>query len=333
LIISKECDNKEYMPPQVDVVMNIFAKPYQTALAFLSLLKFSSPHLDRLYLQFEPAGSRYDVEPPYAIAEYLQDQGREVVIFQPEIWIECSAVDESRLEEHDYRVALRYQYAFEHTDKRYLFVLHNDVMFKRDIIGAMLDRMDGVFTLGPLGQCWCCPARDADLAREAGLGETPCTPDHYQDFQPDFAGLERLYTLARQRGIFVRPYWEGWAAHYRDRAWPLPECRVNEWGCLVDMDQTRHLVRPQGNILPFGAYEACGSETLDISVAWFRDLSRLGLKAKHFPLDEYMKHWEGSWRMTRDLYFDAEMEAMDIVRRAFPDFVRWCAEKKKKLFA
>jgi hypothetical protein len=312
--------------------MNIFAKPYQTALSFLSLLKFCSAHIGRLYLQYEPAGSLYDMEPPYAIAEYLQEQGRHLDIFQPEIWLKRAAVDESRLEDPVYRLAIRYQYAFERTDKRYLFILHNDVMFKRDMIGAMLERMDGCFVLGQIGQCWNCPARDTELVQDAGLVETACAPERYRDFQPDFAGLERLYALARQRQVFVRRYWEGWEAHYQECAWPLPECRVNEWGCLVDVEQIRGLVWPQGKILPFGVFEACGSINLDTSVAWFRELSRLGLKAGHFPLDHYMTHWGGTSRIRQDLYREAELQAMNIARRAFPDFVRWCAEKKKKLF-
>ena len=317
---------------KADIALNIFAKPYQTAVALLSLLKFSAERVGRIYLQFEPAGSRYDTEPPYAVAEYLRERGQDLEIFQPEIWIECDAVDEMRLEEPAYRLALRYQWAFERTDKRYLFITHNDVMFKRDIIGAMLEKAEGFFALGPLGQCWNCPARRADLVKEAGLGERACAPERYVEFQPDLAGLERLYASAREKKVFVRPYREGWAVHYSGRAWPLPECRVNEWACLVDMELTRPLTRPQGGTLPFGAYEPCGSQTLDISVPWFRELSRLGLKAGHFAVDEYMLHWGGSKRIRRDLYHKAEMEAMTVLRRGFPDFVRWCGEKKKKLF-
>ncbi|MCL1916154.1 MAG: hypothetical protein FWG17_05570 [Desulfovibrionaceae bacterium] len=315
-----------------DVALNIFAKPYQTALALLSLLKHSAGHVGRFYLQFEPAGSRYDAEPPYAVAEYLFEAGLEVEIFQPEIWVECAAVEEARLSDVPYRLAMRYQYAFEHTERRYLFILHNDVMFKRDILGAMLERADGAFILGRIGQCWNCPARDADLVLAAGLGTEACAPERYADFQPDFVGLERLYALAREKGLAVRPYWEGWETHYRERAWPLPECRVNEWACLVDVRETRPLTRPAGGILPLGAFEACGSQTLDTGVAWFRELSRQGFRAGHFWVDDYMMHWGGSARIRRDAYLEAEQEAMRILLRAFPDFVRWCREKKKKLF-
>ncbi len=313
----------------VDVVLNIFAKPYQTALSVLSLLRFCDQHIDRFFLQFEPSGSRYDPVPPYAIAAWL---GERAVVSQPELWIECDAVDRNRLGDPAYRLALRYQSAFEHTDKSHLFVMHNDVLIKKDLIGAMLERIGDAFAIGGIGQCWNCPASRAELVREAGLGDAPCTPEHYARFQPDFAGLERLYAKAREQDVFVRPYWEGWDAHYAKTAWPLPECRVNEWACLVDVARTRRHVCPEGPVLPFGAYEACGSVCLDIDVAWFRELNRLGLRARHFPLGEYVRHFVGSFRMSRELHLKAENEARTLLEKNFRDFVTWCRKKKNGLF-
>ena len=313
----------------VDVVLNIFAKPYQTALSVLSLLRFCDRHIARFYLQFEPSGSRYDAVPPYAIAKYL---GERAVAYQPDVWIECDAVRPESLDDRNYRLALRYQSAFEYTDKRYLFVMHNDVLIKRDIIGAMLEAIDGHFAVGGIGQCWNCPAAREDLVRAADLGERACAPDRYDAFRPDYAGLNRLYALARERNAHVRPYWEGWDAKYRDTAWPLPECRVNEWGCLVDVRMVQPHVCPQGAILPFGAYEACGSVNLDIDVAWFRDLHRLGLTARHVDLDPYLRHWVGSYRMSRDLHLRAETEARELLEKNFSDFVAWCRAEQNGLF-
>lgn len=317
---------------KVDVALNIFAKPYQTALSVLSLLKYCDRHIDKFYLQFEPAGSRYDAVPPYAVAEYL---GERAISYQPEIWVECDAVQPERLAEQAYRLAMRYQSAFEHTDKKHLFIMHNDVLIKRDIIGAMLAEAGDAFIIGKVGQCWNCPAHNAEVMRECGF-DSPCGPESYQDFRPDFAALEKIYAAGRARGLRLRPYWEGWAAHYSpdvpSGGWPLPECRVNEWGCLVDVRQTRPLVMPHGDILPFGAFEWCGSVTLDTAVAWFRELSRKGLKAKNFNLDKYLRHWVGSHRMSKDLHRTAELEAENILLKSFPDFVAWCRERKNGLF-
>ena len=319
------------VPRQVDVVLNIFAKPYQTALALLSLLKFSGQYVDCIYLQFEPSGSRYDAVPPYAITGYLQENGYKLDIFQPDIWLECDPVDESSLDKPAYRMAVRYQYAFEKTDKKYLFFMHNDVLIKRDIIGAMLEQAGDAFAIGQIGQCWNCPASKPDLTEAANLGAA-CTPERYLEFRPTFAQLSSLYDEARVHKVFVRPYWEGWDAQYSWQSWPLPECRVNEWGCMVDIEQTRPLTIPQGKILPFGAFEHCGSVTLDTAVAWFRELSRLGMKARHFPLDKYLTHFVGNHRITRELHMQAELNAQELLLRSFPDFASWFRAKRNKLF-
>lgn len=342
----------------VDVSINIYAKPYQTALSLLSLLRWSGEHIDRIFLQFEPSGSRFDSVPPYAMADYLGDRA---IIYQPEEWVECDAVDEARLGDASYRLSMRYQSAFEYTDKKYLFILHNDVLIKRDIIGAMLEKIDDAFIIGQLGQCWNCPASQAELVQAAGLGDTPCTPERYFDFRPNVEQLERLYALAREQGARCRPYWEGWQKHYTADvtankkadmsegaynvaldadnseanvcgAWPLPECRVNEWGCLVDIEQTKAHVMPHGEILPFGAFEACGSITLDTSVAWFRELSRRGLTAKHFPLDKYLRHYVGSHRVVRGAYIEAEGTAKQVLLKGYTGFVEWCKQRRNGLF-
>ena len=141
--------------PVVDVALNVFAKPYQTALSLLSLFKFSGAHIDRVYLQFEPYGSAFDHASPYIMAEYFQDRA---VVSQPEIWLQLDAADPSRLNDPAYRHSIRYQYAFEHSDKQFLLTLHNDVLVLRDMVGAMLEQIKDAFAIGSVGQCWNCPA-------------------------------------------------------------------------------------------------------------------------------------------------------------------------------
>jgi hypothetical protein len=360
---------------RVDVAMNIFAKPYQTALSLLSLLQFSGRHIGRIYLQFEPQGSMFDPAPPYAIAEYLGDFGIWVVNYQPKYWLHLDAADPARLDDPEYRLSLRYQHAFEHTDKQYLFVLHNDVLIKRDIVGAMLDDIGDAFAVGQIGQCWNCPASNEALVQDSGCASfwrdtssglfcppgqdqkspTPsskaapsssdtklrhsskpgfaCAPERYRDFRPDFEGLKRLYALAVEREVFVRPYWEGWEKHYAAAPWPLPECRVNEWGCLVDVAMTRPLVRPEGDILPFGGYEPCGKICLDIDVVWFRELNRRGLYARHMDIRPYLTHWVGTGNNTERKYLQSEHNARRILEKHFAPFAAWCRARGNGLFA
>lgn len=320
--------------PVVDVALNVFAKPYQTALSLLSLLRFSREHIGVVFLQFEPFGSEFDTGLPYAVAHYLEDRPDlpDPVVSQPKYWLKLDPTDPARLADPAYRLSIRYQHAFEESRASHLLILHNDVLILRDFAGALLQSIGDAFVVGELGQCWNCPAKSVDLVRAAGLGDEPCQREQYQDFRPDFPGLVRLYDEAVKSGMRARPYWEGWKAAYDPLPWPLPECRVNEWGCLVNLEMTRPLVAPEGDILPFGSFEACGTIALDTAVAWFRGLNRAGLAARHMDIRPYLRHWVGNGKMTRQKYLRAEQNARTILEKQFPDFVTWCRTKKNGLF-
>ena len=316
-------------PQKVDVALNIFAKPYQTSLSVLSLLKYCDAYIDRVYLQFEPSGSMFDTALPYAIAGYL---GKRAVVTQPEYWLKLEAADASRYGEPGYRMSVRYQHAFENTDKKYLFIMHNDVLIKGDVIGKMLEDIGGAFVIGQLGQCWNCPASKQEVVKECGLGERACHPDYYQEIRPDFEELRCLYQTAAKQGKFVRPYLPHLAANYSDGGWPLPECRVNEWAALVDVGSTRQHVVPHGAVAPFGAFEFCGKICLDTSVAWFRGLHRLGFRARNMDIKPYVTHWIGTGKMTSYKYLKAEDNARQILQRHFPKYVEWCLKQNNKMF-
>ncbi len=319
-------------PETVDVAVNIFAKPFQTALSLLSLLRHSGEHVGVIWLQFEPYGSRYDTITPYYIAHYLRERlGGRCRVFQPEFWLAREAVDPTRLDDAAYRFSIRYQYAFEHSQSRKLFLMHNDVLVFRDILGAMLREMGDAFAVGLLGQCWNCPAHREELTREV-MGRAACGPLSYAEFQPDYAALCRLYALARQRGIFVRPYDEGFADIFARRPWPLPECRINEWACLLDLEKTRPHCAPFGPSLPPGAFQQCGATHLDTAVPWFRDMHALGLRARHFELQSYLKHWVGTGNKSARRYALAESNALKLLRRHYPEYLQWLEKKSGHSF-
>lgn len=191
-----------FQTERVDVAVNIFAKPFQTALSLLSLLRHSGQHINVIWLQFEPYGSQHDSISTYHIAQYLRELvGERCMVFQPDHWLDLKAADPSRFSDPAYRLGIRYQYAFEHSVGRKLFLMHNDVFVLKDILGEMLRQMGDAFALGALGQCWNCPASHETLMREA-LGRGPCGPGSYADFQPSYAELQRLYALARAAGRF-----------------------------------------------------------------------------------------------------------------------------------
>lgn len=308
----------------VDVAINVFAKPYQTALSVLSLLQHSGSMIDKIYFQFEPYGSKYDIYQSYIIADYLKEQA---ICFQPQQWIALNAIDTTHLNNTAYRHSIRYQYAWEHTNKKYLFIIHNDVFFLKDILTSLIQNIGSYFAIGQLGQCWNCPASHTQIVQESIPRLSRCNPDSYQLFQPTFTELKKLYTTAIQKNIFVRPYLEDTNSIFQIQPWTLPECRINEWACLVNMDLCVPLTIPFGTALPFGAFSKCGPICLDTSVTWFKGMHAHNLRAKHIDVKEYVQHWVGSGKMTRIKYIKAEENASFLLKKYFTHFVDWCKKK------
>ena len=170
--------------PKADAALNIFAKPWQTALSVLSLIRYAGTRLGVIHLQYEPFGSRYDRLDPMLLSRFVSEElGRPCALFQPDHWLDLKAPDPARLNDRAYRLGIRYQAAFENSGARHLLLLHNDVFIFRDVLGALLDaaqreeREQGraPFAAGRIGQCWNCPAGNAALMRD--LFDLPaCAP-------------------------------------------------------------------------------------------------------------------------------------------------------------
>lgn len=105
---------------------------------------------------------------------------------------------------------IRYQWAIESTDKKYLFIIHDDVKFSGDIIKLYLETIsnnENMSIVGDLGQCWNC------------LDAPMCNP-----------------TLVNE-GRYPHEFWplttspKGNLPQFYRR-----ECRINEWCCLIDVD-------------------------------------------------------------------------------------------------
>lgn len=309
---------------KIDVTVNVLAKPFCTSLAILSLFRQSRQHMGTLWLQFEPVGMAQDTIPPYCIYDYIREKNLIACeVNQPEYWLDLNAV--SSLEDSKQRSGIRYQYAFENSKAQLLFLMHNDVFILKDILGDMQAQMGDAFAIGPLGQCWNCPAANADLMAET-LGMPPCSPATYQNTELNHTQVCTLYQKAKNKGIFVRPY----AIEQEDFAaqpWPLPECRINEWACLIDLGKTRKYCTPFGNAWPPGAYKPCGEFNLDIGVAWFRDMHAKGLHAKHFDDRRYIRHWVGTGKNTPMRYVKLEDNALRLLHKHFPAYAKWLRAK------
>jgi hypothetical protein len=230
----------------------------------------------------------------------------------------------AQLHDAGYRHALRYQYAWEMTDKDYLLIAHNDVLFCADVVPDMLDQIGSYIIIGEVGQCWNCPAARTNLVELCGVnGQITCRPEDYAAFTLDFAALNRLYKEAHNRKEHIRPFLPRWSLEIKRQPWPLPECRVNEWCCMVNMKLARPATLPRGRARPFGAFVSAGCHNMDTSVAWFRDVHMQGYRAKHFPLNGYLRHTAGTDSMfDKYKYESKEKQAAEIIRFDYPDFVR-----------
>ena len=247
----------------VDVAINVYGKPFQTAVALLSLLRHSGEHVGKVYFIQEPKQPG-DIDFRF-IHGLLSDK---IIVHTPKYWHSCDRTLPEKLEDDEYRRSLRYQYAWEESSADYLFVTHNDVFYKSDIIGEFLGGIDDNAAIGQIGQCWNCPASLAGL----------CDGERYWDFRPTIGELEELYEK--------HPTGRWNIAEARDdmNPWPLPECRVNEWTALINLKIARPETIPFGDALPFG------SMTLDIGTGWFRQMSYKGYKFANHPLAPFAFH-------------------------------------------
>lgn len=285
--------------PKVDVAVCCYGKPYQTAVTLASLLQHSGQHIDRIYFQEElqqPHGDKVALVPACF-------EDRNIIHYKPELHLGWSATDRTRLGDPAYRRSMRYQRAWEDSDKDFLFIMHNDCLFTSDIIGGMLERLaDGLYSgVGLIGQCWNCPASYARL----------CSGDHYERYKPSYdEALELLRSFPAPRTT---------AANIgRDSPMPLPECRLNEFGCLVSLNKTRDLVMPIGDVVPFADFST------DIGTDWFRSLVLKGHRFLNWH--DGMSHAWFSRDMNghsavfnRTIYEESELKAKDYLREHYRD--------------
>ena len=155
-----------------------------------------------------------------------------------------------------------------------------------------------------------------------------CGPGRYRDYRPDFEELAALYAALDPR-IYRRKYLEEPTGELVRHPWPLPECRLNEYCCLLDMRKVRPVTCPQGPARPFGAYVDVGNPwtgngILDIGVAWFGDLARLGHVFAHVPLAAHVRHPGGHKALfAPDMYVTREEEAIAILRDKYGCQAAW----------
>ena len=229
----------------IDVNVNVFNKPYQTIATIHSLLQVSGKHIDKIFINFEAGSTGIDIVKKYVDAIYSQSK----VAVQAK---------------YDDIMDIRYQYGFTYSDKKYIFVSHNDVFYKRDIIGSMLDVIGTNAGVGLIGQCWNCPLFYADICDGERFNDNKVTDEEFKYYL-------QLYPQPRLQDEHINGF-------------PFPECRLNEFACLVDRQITLSADSK------FGL--ANGNDTAQ---AWFVELYKKGYTFRHFNIYNYCEHgyWAG----------------------------------------
>jgi len=302
----------------VDVLINVFAKPHQTALAVLSLLRHSDRHIHTLYFHQEPCTSEFEKRDHTKLLAYL---GSRVRLFIPKYWLGTDVTDEQRLmRDPEYRLSMRYQYGWEQTNKKYVLIIHNDIEVIADPVTKLMGVIGNAAAAGEIGQCWWCPAGQHGF----------CSPERYTQFKPKYHQLMYIYNQGMDYKN-RRAYNLGLKEEFRMQPWPLPECRVNEWCMLVDMHKARPGTQPFGKAAPLGGLFASGAKigknwdedvTLDTGVQWFRDMSLQGHSFAHSPLEQCIIHdRKGNVALySPELYVKNEIHAKEKLEREYPEF-------------
>lgn len=287
------------MDQPVDVAMSVYGKPFHTAVTLLSLQQHSGAHINRIYVQLERE-QPFDAQPE----RILPLLGEKIFVYRPPLYLGWTQVDSSRLGDAAYRQSVRYQWPWEHSDRAQLFIAHNDCVFFDDVIGRMRAVMtrEGVAGVGPIGQCWNCPAHHAGR----------CDGARHEAFQPTYEEACEIVRAHPGPRLKVEKI---------DKISPMPflECRLNEIACLIDLTQARPATMPHGPCLPLGWNRT------DTGVDWFRGMRLQKFRFKHWDLRDGFSHGyfyaeNGGHPANRDraLYDRGEADALAWLEAHFP---------------
>lgn len=305
---------------KIDVLINAYGKPFQTALSLLSLHKHSGQWIDRIWFVIDRPDETRALGKQFVL-RILSN----ITLYEPREWRWINHIDESRLSEDEYRHSIRYQYGWEHSDKDHVLIIHNDVYFTADSVSLLLGVIGDHIAAGEVGLCCQCPA----------FHHKKCSPEKYLEYRP---GLKEFIMMARDPKGYLPTDVSSYMVcpGLRARPWPLPSCRVNEWCALVNLKKARPITAPFGSARPFGAHVFEGimkgpkegqkweefkthlGIVYDTGMAWFRDVHHMGHTCAHQDLSEVMQHWTGHKALfNTDLYESNEQRAKKILEQEF----------------
>ena len=273
---------------KVDVCINVYGKPWQTLCTLKSLMKHSGQHIDKIYLIKEK-------HQPYEDSiEWVYEYFDNLIIYEPEnhVFLHFNYVNNSRFKVSD----IRYQYGIENSDKKFIFITHNDVLYTGNIIGEMLETIGDSVGIGEIGQCWNCPAKANGL----------CSGEKFNEWNPTYDEVISLLPYVRSEHNMID----------KENPKPLPECRLNEWACLINRELSNKETYPIGDTPPFGTVG------LDTATVWFRSMYLKGYKFVDYRKNFIHCYWSDipsgyQTQLNHDKYILSEENAKQYYKKNF----------------
>jgi hypothetical protein len=278
-----------YNMKKVDVVINVFGKPWQTICTLKSLLKHSGEHIDKIFIIKEK-------EQPYnENINFIFNFFKNLIVFEPSEY-NFTLYSVNKTDENE-RFKVRYQYGIEKSDKDFVFITHNDVLYEGDIIGDMLDQVDDCVGIGPIGQCWNCPANSQNL----------CNGEKFNEWNPSYNDIKKLKLPHVRTTLSMID---------KKNPKPLPECRLNEWSCLLNRKMIISESIKDVETPLFGEYG------IDLGTEWFKNMFLKGYKFKNYSKNFEHSYWSElssghQSLLDKEMYDDSEKNAKEYYNKNF----------------
>ena len=279
---------------KVDVAVQSYKKPESLVYTLLSLKKRCGDIIDTVYINDDCSGNEierfYDKKLkeamyPIKIKFRINNKasGYTLTLLTKEMWKKKSVKEKVQLIMQMFinRVRffktsddVRYQWAINSTDKKYIFLMHDDIKFFDNVVKLYTDVIssnENIAIVGDLGGNFRqCPYAPCD--------GTKCSPKKI---------IEGKYPCEKYPVMGYKTFF------HKILGRAIRTCRINEWCCMLNVDVAEKLKDNYG--IYFGNYEGGG----DVGTYWFEKIIKLGYDFTD-PLptvlerEKYYKHpWQG----------------------------------------
>ena len=226
---------------KIDVAINSYKKPESLLYTLMTLKKYSGDLIDTVYINDDCSNNgAYELYTHPAVAEYFKPWKLDVRVntrnvgikevyvpgYRPEYMrtLKFMLSNWKRFYSSKYphnREDIRYQYALDHTDKDYLMLMHDDVMYLQDVVSLYLKILQAdekMALVGELGQCWRC--RFAEICNPQKIMNSERPSPHWP--------------------LTPSPKTEDIHKFNPKQAYSR-ECRINEWVSMVNVKNARNI--------------------------------------------------------------------------------------------